>query len=184
MAPRTQRSLSLSADDTAVSAGIETTKLVPSLPIFQQCAFLGDALKNGGKDYDQPLWNLSVLSAVFMENGNDLAHQFSKGHTTYRHDETQALYDRKVADRRDRNVQYQAARPSRGPAARRAQPARSSRRENHRSTSDRSLLLQAHLVVRLVKRTVNRPHLSGRTAATGRAHQFEVTQTPSPQFGN
>jgi hypothetical protein len=86
--------------DGAVSAGISTgPKLVDPFPIFEKCAFLGDALTNGGKDYDNPLWNLSVLSTAFMKNGNELAHEISKKHPAYSEAETQALYERKLADR-------------------------------------------------------------------------------------
>lgn len=98
----------LSPADNAVAAGIEISgpKLVDPAPIFAKCAFLGDALMNGGKDYDQPLWNLSVLCTVFMEDGNALAHEVSKGHPGYTAADTQALYDRKVADRADRGIGY------------------------------------------------------------------------------
>lgn len=87
----------------------ETTRgahLVPWQPIFEQCAFFGDALLNGGKDYDNPLWNLSVLGTVFMEDGNELAQRISKGHHGWSEDATQALYDRKLVDRRDGGIGY------------------------------------------------------------------------------
>lgn len=98
----------LSPADNAVAAGIEVTgaKLVDPAPIFKQCGFLGDALRDGGVNYDQPLWNLSVLCTVFMEDGNALAHEISQGHPGYSADDTQALYDRKVADRADRGIGY------------------------------------------------------------------------------
>jgi uncharacterized protein DUF927 len=95
--------------DPAQGALGEVTRgahLVSWEPIFEQCAFFGDALLNGGKDYDNPLWNLSVLGTVFMENGNELAHAISKGHPGYSTADTQALYDRKVADRRDGGIGY------------------------------------------------------------------------------
>jgi hypothetical protein len=84
-----------------VSAGIILTgpPLADPTPILQNCAFLGDALKNGGKDHDNPLWHLAVLCTVFMENGRELAHESSKGHPTYTPAETQAMYERKLADR-------------------------------------------------------------------------------------
>jgi AAA domain len=96
----------LDPTDGAVSAGISSgPKLVDPFPIFAKCAFLGEALKNGGKDYDNPKWNLSVLCTAFMENGNELAHEVSKSHPTYNYDDTQAMYERKLADR-DRGVGY------------------------------------------------------------------------------
>jgi len=75
-------------------------------PIFKQCEFLGHALKTGGADYNNPLWHLSILASTFMEKGNEIAHAISKGHVTYSEADTQALYDRKVADRHDRGIGY------------------------------------------------------------------------------
>ena len=59
-----------------VEAGIDKfgDNLVDPLPIFQQCGFYHDALLTGGKDHDQPLWNLAVLGTTFMEKGDDIAH--------------------------------------------------------------------------------------------------------------
>lgn len=100
--------------DNALQAGIEPANfLVDPAPIFAKptkegggCAFLREAIRTGGRDYDNPQWNLSVLCTTFMENGNALAHEISKGHPTYAKDDTQALYDRKVADRADRGIGY------------------------------------------------------------------------------
>jgi hypothetical protein len=95
--------------DSALQAGIEppksTTPLDPR-PIFQQCGFMRHALATGGKDYDNPLWNLSVLCTAFMENGNVFAHEISKGHASYTPADTQALYDRKKRERVERNLGY------------------------------------------------------------------------------
>jgi len=64
------------------------------------------ALMTGGVDYDNALWMYSVLGATFMENGNAIAHAISKGHSSYSPADTQALYDRKVAERADRGIGY------------------------------------------------------------------------------
>lgn len=95
--------------DDALQAGARTeTHLVDPRPIFSSagCAFLRNALRTGGTQYDNPQWNLSVLCTAFMENGNAIAHEISKGHPTYAAADTQALYDRKVADRADRGIGY------------------------------------------------------------------------------
>jgi len=98
------------APDSALQDGIEKTGafLVDPKPIFAKggCAFLREAFQTGGRDYDNPQWNLSVLCTAFMENGNAFAHEISKGHPGYSPDDTQALYDRKVADRADRGIGY------------------------------------------------------------------------------
>lgn len=75
-----------------------------SSSVFAGCAFLSDALTNGGADYDNPLWNLTTLCATFMEDGPALAHQMSAGHASYTHSETQAQYDRKVEERESRGL--------------------------------------------------------------------------------
>src|SRR5258708_4076107 len=66
--------------------GIETRPEMPQLdprPVFKECGFMREAPMTGGKDYANPLWNLSVLATIFMENGNKIAHQISKGHPSY-----------------------------------------------------------------------------------------------------
>lgn len=102
--------------DNALQAGASfsgAAQLVDPRPIFAAptstgggCAFLREALRTGGRDYDNPKWNLSVLCTAFMENGNDIAHQISSGHAGYSAADTQALYDRKVSDRADRGIGY------------------------------------------------------------------------------
>lgn len=96
--------------DDALQAGIsrEGPMLVDPRPIFSStgCAFLREALRTGGKQDDNPQWNLSVLCTAFMENGNVIAHEISKSHAAYSANDTQALYDRKVADRAERGIGY------------------------------------------------------------------------------
>lgn len=93
-----------------LDAGIdkhEQTKL-DTTPIFAKtgCPFYLDALLTGGKDHDQPLWNLAVLGTTWMEKGDAVAHAISKAHPGYSADGTQALYDRKVAERAAGNLGY------------------------------------------------------------------------------
>lgn len=95
------------ADAGNLQGGIQAEeKLLKATPIFKECGFMKHALKTEGADYDNPLWNLSVLCATFMENGNAIAHAISKGHPSYSEADTQALYDRKVAERHDRGLGY------------------------------------------------------------------------------
>lgn len=95
----------LKADPNETLGKVEEHLLDPR-PIFTECGFYREALKTGGADYDNPLWNLSVLGTTFMENGNEIAHKISNGHVSYSEVDTQALYDRKVADRHDRGIGY------------------------------------------------------------------------------
>ncbi len=103
--------------DDVLQAGIGTRGpfLVDPAPIFadEGCPFPRDAKANGGADLGNPHWNLSVLCTAFMENGNAIAHEISKGHTTYTADDTQALYDRKIAER-ERGVGYPSCRAIEG----------------------------------------------------------------------
>lgn len=80
--------------------------LLDPRPIFTNCGFYREALRDGGANYDNALWMYSVLGATFMENGNAIAHQISQKHATYSEVDTQALYDRKVAERADRGIGY------------------------------------------------------------------------------
>lgn len=88
-------------------------KVAPA-PVFKACGFLRTALLTGGRDYDNPLWNLTTLCATFMEGGEEIAHTMSKGHRGYDPAQTQALYDRKVAEQRDRRIGYPSCRTIQG----------------------------------------------------------------------
>ncbi len=97
----------LALDNTKLSDGLEPRDfLLDPKPIFKKCGFLQDALFEGGKSYDNPLWNLTLLCSTFLENGNALAHEMSKGHAQYTFEETQTQYERKVAERHARGLGY------------------------------------------------------------------------------
>jgi len=95
-------------DEPGLDAGIDRFAdfLVDPRPIFKDCGFYRDAFANGGTDHKQDLWMYGVLGATFMENGRAYAHEISKGHASYTPDETDAMFDRKVADRHDRGLGY------------------------------------------------------------------------------
>ncbi len=82
------------------------SELPKAAPIFKQCGFFKEALLTNGANFDNTLWMYSVLGATFMENGNAIAHEISKGHVSYSEVDTQALYDRKMVDRADRGIGY------------------------------------------------------------------------------
>jgi hypothetical protein len=94
----------LSLTDT-LGAGISRSSepLDPG-PVFEKCGFMRQARDTGGADYDNTLWMYSVLCATFLENGNDIAHTISRGHRKYTEAETQAMYERKLADRAERGI--------------------------------------------------------------------------------
>jgi len=68
------------------------------------CGFIEEALDTGGSGFDNPLWMLTTLAATFAEDGRQMAHEMAKGHPTYDPDETDALYDRKLAERQEKNL--------------------------------------------------------------------------------
>ena len=55
--------------------------------------------KTHGANYEQGLWMLDTLACTFLEDGQKLAHVLSRGYKTYSPTETDALYERKKADR-------------------------------------------------------------------------------------
>ena len=80
-----------------LTAGLErlgTTQLDPA-PVLKGCPFYQDAFVTHGKDHSQPLWNLTVLGTVFMQNGRTLAHELGNGHPGYTPASTDDMYDRK-----------------------------------------------------------------------------------------
>jgi len=91
-----------------LDAGIDkfADNLVDPRPIFKNCGFYRDAFANGGKDHKQDLWMYAVLGTTFMENGRVYAHEISKGHATYTPADTNAMFDRKVAERHDLGLGY------------------------------------------------------------------------------
>ena len=74
---------------------------LPLEPIVKGCAFIRDALATGGKDYSQPMWNLTTLAATFMENGHELAHRMGREHLGYDTGSTDELWTRKHRERTD-----------------------------------------------------------------------------------
>src|SRR5208283_5430992 len=83
------------------SAGIEPpTFPVDGITVAQAgCKHFIDALTGGGANHNQGLWMQTVLAATFCENGRRLAHKMSYAHPGYTKEDTDAMFDRKVADR-------------------------------------------------------------------------------------
>jgi Domain of unknown function (DUF927) len=73
-------------------------------PLMGECAFFTEGLCTGGAEYSQPMWNLSTLLATFLENGHAFAHRLGNQHAGYSAETTNALWDRKHAERKDRGL--------------------------------------------------------------------------------
>jgi hypothetical protein len=82
----------------------ERDKPLPVEPIAAGCRFVRYAIESGGKDYSQPLWNLTTLCATFLENGNELAHNMGNQHPGYSHEDTEELWARKNRERSDKRL--------------------------------------------------------------------------------
>ena len=67
------------------------------------CPFFRDAFKTGGKDHPQGLWMQAGLACTFMENGRHVFHKLSEKHPGYTSEETDEMFDRKVAEREEKS---------------------------------------------------------------------------------
>jgi hypothetical protein len=83
---------------------IRTAPLLPLEPIKDECAWLRDVHNSGGELYDNNLWNASVLCATFLQNGHELAHEFSYKHPDYVNEKTEELWVRKNRERQEKDI--------------------------------------------------------------------------------
>jgi hypothetical protein len=84
--------------------GIEPLPSLPFKPIQEGCPFFADAYETHGKEHGQPLWHLAILATTFLENGEQLAHELGNAHLDYTRDTTQAMWDRKIRERKERGL--------------------------------------------------------------------------------
>ncbi len=90
---------------TELSEGIE--KQFPPVNIdaaANECAFIKTALDTGGKDYANPLWNLTTLIATFCEDGRAQAHRMGNQHAGYTQQSTDELFDRKEREKEEKGL--------------------------------------------------------------------------------
>ena len=90
----------------SLAEGIDRKELPPLdfAPLVQECAFIREALATGGALYSQPMWNLTTLAATWLDRGRALAHRMGNKHPGYTHESTEALFDRKVAERKNGDI--------------------------------------------------------------------------------
>lgn len=67
--------------------------------VLPACAFLANAVLNGGADLDNPLWNLTTLVSTFTTGGRADAHRMGCKHAGYSKESTDDFFDRKVRER-------------------------------------------------------------------------------------
>lgn len=85
-----------------LAAGIDTVNDLPVdlKTILPECGFIKNALTSGGKDLNNPLWNMTTLIATFTgKGGRGHAHLMARGHPGYDKDSTDELFDRKERDK-------------------------------------------------------------------------------------
>lgn len=89
-----------------LAAGIEVTTAPPvNLDnVSAQCGFIREALATGGAAYSNPLWNLTTLVSLFSEGGRADAHRMARNHPGYVEADTDALFDRKQAERTKKDL--------------------------------------------------------------------------------
>lgn len=91
----------------SLSLGLEHEDVpldVAPLIVSSGCGFIREAFATGGKDYDQPQWNLTTLAATFLANGHRLAHRMGNQHPGYSSETTDALWERKTRERHDKGL--------------------------------------------------------------------------------
>lgn len=96
-----------------LSEGIERferDRPLQARPLFKECGFLREALRTGGKDYGQPLWNLTTLCATFIEEGQKLAHAMGDKHPGYTRESTDELWERKLRERKEKGLGWPSCR--------------------------------------------------------------------------
>jgi hypothetical protein len=85
-----------------LAAGIDTVNDLPVdlKTILPECGFIKNALVTGGKDLNNPLWNMTTLVSTFTgKGGRAHAHLMARGHPGYSKDSTDELFDRKERDK-------------------------------------------------------------------------------------
>lgn len=88
-----------------LAAGIESKAEPVDLDLAaKSCPFIADAVTSGGKDYANPLWNLTTLLAVFTAGGRADAHRMANQHPGYTVESTDELFTRKERERESRGL--------------------------------------------------------------------------------
>ncbi len=89
--------------------GLEPEKFDVTLnaeAIFRGCPFFSETHATGGAENANPLWNLTTLAATFLPDGESIAHDLAKGHSSYTEEETQELYERKQREVEERGLRW------------------------------------------------------------------------------
>jgi hypothetical protein len=90
----------------SLSEGINVHDDRPLQPdaVFANCPHFFEAATTHGAGYEQGLWMLDILGTTFFDDGRTWAHYLSKGYEKYSKEETDAMYDRKTAERKEKGL--------------------------------------------------------------------------------
>jgi Domain of unknown function (DUF927) len=96
----------LDATNDSLANGINVHDDRPLSPdaVIQNCPHIQEAMVTHGKGYSQGLWMQDVLLSTFLEDGRVWGRHMSKDHKTFDEDDYNAMYDRKVEDRKARGL--------------------------------------------------------------------------------
>lgn len=82
-------------------SGAQPVDIVSVIP---ECGFITEAMATGGRDFTNPLWNLTTLISTFTLGGKADARAMANGHPDYSEGETDALFERKSDERVTRDL--------------------------------------------------------------------------------
>ena len=109
VAPRAAPKSSAPSVNDDLGAGLEINRIEPKVTdVAAHCPFIARTLGTGGQDNTNPLWFLTGVAAIFMEDGRAALHAMSSGHVGYETPATDALYDRVEAQQMARNTGWPA----------------------------------------------------------------------------
>ena len=95
-----------------LSAGVSKSSGPPIdiKDVAKECAFINEAITSGGKNFANPLWNLTTLISTFTSGERADAHTMAAGHADYDKATTDELYDRKDKERTSKDLGWPACR--------------------------------------------------------------------------
>jgi hypothetical protein len=90
----------------AWGAGLHAAKAPPVdlYAVADECAVMAEAIDTHGAAHQQPLWHLLALACVFDDQPRETFHDMSSGHPDYDVANVDAMLERKLDEREQRNL--------------------------------------------------------------------------------
>lgn len=105
------------ASDLSMGVDMGAAAPVDLKSVARSCGFIYDAINDSGKDFSNPLWNLTTLIATFAQDGRRMAHVMALSHPGYTKESTDELYDRKERERQNKGLGWPSCRSISGAGA-------------------------------------------------------------------